>query len=725
MLIPLALALVLVLPQAPDTVPEVRQATAAEAQSAYLDSNARDLVHAARAERSSAAEAITAYETLARQRISVQVEALGRDRLLYRREQASRLHWSRDGMGRVELLGAREVVPMAVEGIEVPDDLLEDAADMAFDPEADHLLDGMTESEFIKHPLAVGSEADYRFRTGDTIRIRLPQGEMVVVQELQVMPRRSDPHLLRGSLWLDAATHGVVRATFQMARPINLIADIAMSDSSVSVDGRESDGIMSAILGDIEGELRYLTIEYGLWDGRWWLPRLIALDAAVDLGSLLSVPVVFEQSYSEYVVEADSLMPGTTTLAMVADSLCNSKGNIVCRCRDGSCRRFEVEAPADTAALLVSEYLPESVYEPGVALITEGEMEELAEQIAEIGSFAGGLYRPHVNLSYLSPSLLRYNRVEGLSVGARLDAALGRLSADATLRYGFADKDVDAELGLNRTLFSSEQRFAAYRRLNSVDRGTRSLGLGNSISALVMGRDDGEYYRTVGAELINRFEPLEMAESTLRLFGERQQTVATAADWSFAQLLGGSDALARPNIVADPADQFGGELTVSFERGLDPDRPRGGIGGSLLASTGSFDFLRPSVNLFGTAPLFAGLAGALDIAAGTSSGAVPVQSLWYVGGPSTVRGFGGASAVRGEAFWAARAELARGTPAMRLILFSDAGWAGERGAFTMSPSLVSAGLGVSTLDGLLRMDLSRALQGGNEWRLDLYFNSAL
>ncbi|HET7273770.1 MAG TPA: BamA/TamA family outer membrane protein [Longimicrobiaceae bacterium] len=736
MLIPLAVSLSIALAPAQDTTSReimvstvtdtaVELASAEDLRTAYVDPGARELVREARAHRDSAARAITSYETVVRRRISVGVEALGRDRLLYRNEEAARVHWSRDGVGRIEILGAREVVPMAIEGVSVPDDLVDDAPDFAFDPATDHLLDGFSDSEFIRHPLAAESEVNYRFRSGDTMRIRLPDGSVVRLRELEVVPRRSDPHLLRGSLWLDGETHGVVRATFQLARPLNMADDLEVNDDDVP-------GMFSRI----EAELRYITIEYGLWEGRWWLPRMIALEVVANFGSLVAVPVQFEQTYSAFTVRSDSVMPvalDSLAAAVTCDEeedeeseeIANEGGGITCECDGDACRRYVVELPADSATLLDSEYLPTSVYTPGVALISEGEMNALADRIAALSPLTSGWSTPDLQLHYLDPGLVRYNRVEGLSLGLMGEAQIGRLSADATVRYGFADRQVDVQGGVTRSGFRSQQRLAAYRRLNSVDSGARGLGLANSISSLLFGRDDGEYFRSLGVELVGQRELTPRVDATWRAFAERQSPAERHADWSFAQLLGSSDGLERPNIVAADADQVGTELTLGLNPGLNPNRPRIGMAASIVGSAGTFDFAKPSISIFGTTPLPGGVLGALEVRGGTSTGNVPVQSLWYVGGSSTVRGFGGATAISGETFWTARAELARGIPAARLILFSDAGWAGPRDAFTARPTLVSVGAGASLLDGTLRMDLARAVRGGDEWRLTFYLNGAL
>jgi len=78
---------------------------------------------------------------------------------------------------------------------------------------------------------------------------------------------------------------------------------------------------------------------------------------------------------------------------------------------------------------------------------------------------------------------------------------------------------------------------------------------------------------------------------------------------------------------------------------------------SLDAVVGRFAFARMAAAARAGTPLGAKLFGAIEAAAGTSDGPVPVQSLWYMGGPATLRGYGGAAAV-GPSFWRSRAELA-------------------------------------------------------------------
>jgi hemolysin activation/secretion protein len=106
---------------------------------------------------------------------------------------------------------------------------------------------------------------------------------------------------------------------------------------------------------------------------------------------------------------------------------------------------------------------------------------------------------------------------------------------------------------------------------------------------------------------------------------------------------------------------------------------------------------------------------------GTSVGEMPVQRFWFLGGPYTVHGHR-AGTVAGNAFWLARAELSAGKPLVRPVLFADAGWAGDRRDISRgSPTVTGAGLGLSMIGGLVRIDVARGFEPAKRWRADLYF----
>ena len=89
-----------------------------------------------------------------------------------------------------------------------------------------------------------------------------------------------------------------------------------------------------------------------------------------------------------------------------------------------------------------------------------------------------------------------------------------------------------------------------------------------------------------------------------------------------------------------------------------------------------------------------------------------------------MRGYGGA-AMSGEAFWRARAEVANAWPAARLALFLDAGRAAPRDDLSLDRALIGAGIGASFFDGLLRLDVGRALRPPTGWRVEFYTDGVL
>ena len=78
----------------------------------------------------------------------------------------------------------------------------------------------------------------------------------------------------------------------------------------------------------------------------------------------------------------------------------------------------------------------------------------------------------------------------------------------------------------------------------------------------------------------------------------------------------------------------------------------------------------------------------------------------------------------GDAYWMARAELGRGSVGWRPVIFYDIGWAGPRGDWREpGRPLSGAGAGLSILDGLLRLDVSRGIYPERQWRFDSYFEA--
>src|SRR5262245_32243615 len=177
-------SLFLILAQSPDT-------------SAYLDRDARVLVARARAARDSMESTIKAYTAVVKQRVGVALRTPLKDRTLYRSELAAQVQWNRDDANVVKMLGARQFHP----GMNYSrKNFSRHSLDELFDPSMDRLYFGLTDAEdddvWIDHPLVDGSEASYRFQTGDTLTIGFPDGRQVKVVELRILPRRNAARLV-------------------------------------------------------------------------------------------------------------------------------------------------------------------------------------------------------------------------------------------------------------------------------------------------------------------------------------------------------------------------------------------------------------------------------------------------------------------------------------------------------------------------------------------------
>ncbi|MGQ0562536.1 MAG: hypothetical protein ACT443_11760 [Gemmatimonadota bacterium] len=676
------------------------------ARDAYLDAAAADHVRLARARRQIADLSVERYRALSKERMSVGLRGIRRDRLLYRREVAGRLEWTRTGTARIEVLGAREAVPVAIKGVQLPSDLAAFMPHLAFDPADHRLLVDWNDDEFVRHPLAPDAERFYRYRTGGTTSIQLPDGRIVRLIELEIVPRTRDSRNITGSFWLEAETHSIVQAAFRLARDIDFERDLADEDDD------DIPGFMKPITISVE----HVTIEYGLYDLKWWMPRTMLFEGAVRMG-MLRMPMQYERTYSEYEIEARG-QPVTAPLAELRaqDSL---------RRAHADSGRWQVVMPADTAAMLTSATLPPDIFATGEQLISERELEELRARIEQAGGGAGPalLPEPVVHLDALSVRRTRYNRVEGLSPAAHGEVDFGAYRAAATVRIGLADREPNFDMaathvGRKRTLTA-----AAYRRLNGFDPFVSPFTVGSSASALVLGRDEADYYRALGVEL--RAAPSGSAGSwyALRLFAQRESAAQQETNFSLRSLLNDSFEF-RENLRADEGDWYGAEVTLRRTRGLDPEGWRFGAELYGHGAFGTSDFARGALTLRMGVPLPGAFTGALEAAAGITSTESPLQYNWYVGGLASLRGYHTA-ALSGETFWRGRAEIGYGLPALRIVGFGDAGWAGARDGFATGRPLLSVGGGVSFLDGIVRFDVARGLRAPGGWSTTLYFDAAL
>ncbi len=739
-----------------------------EPADAYGDPEVGRLLSRARAARTERAAGLGAFELTFRERVYAGLGGalVRRERALYHQERAARVHWSKSGDRVVRWLGVRRGVPIAGLRVEFEDDpRTDDAFDLDFDfldPAEDRVFLG---SEWALHPLADSAAFHYRFRSGDTLRIRFPGADRTVtLVEATVEPREARFDRIVGSLWFDAETAVLARAVYRPAIDYDF-------DREEPEDADEVPGFVKPIRADVD----YITVDYGLQELRWWLPNRMAFDGTATIGGIARMPVRFEWSFEDYLMNApQALDPGEAlpegwtrwekldedeedageedagteaegseterteaggaaaeNPTAVPDSLAEERRAVPDSLAEPPRRVVVIVPPADS--LLRSPELPEPLFSARVQAFDAAELDELTSRLEGLRVPGAALPPPRFAAPGLLPGLWRYNRVEGFSPGVRLELPTGSASRlEVTARVGIPEWEPGAEVGWSRETARGSFGLTVYRRLIDLGDWGRPLSFGNSLNTLLFGYDFGLYYRETGAELFGSRTGARFRWEG-RLFAERHQTAPKTANASLPDLI--DERILPENLAAERGEIVGAGGRVRFFSGV--DREGAIVSGTVWGegATGDFDYARLAASTAVSAPLLGRLIGALEVAGGTTFGEPPLQRRFHLGGPHTLRGFEVGTAA-GEAFWLARAELglglrvspaeyARAGGALRLVVFGDAAWAGPRADFGTEGYKLGVGAGLSAMDGLFRLDLARGVRGGNDWRLLIYMDGIL
>jgi len=200
--------------------------------------------------------------------------------------------------------------------------------------------------------------------------------------------------------------------------------------------------------------------------------------------------------------------------------------------------------------------------------------------------------------------------------------------------------------------------------------------------------------------------------------------VATETDFALWNLT--SDARSfRPNLQAREGWEYGGRLVLSPWWGTDPRLVQGGMRLMGRGGEGDWRYAQASLENRLVVPLPSDLRLGLEAGGGTSWGDPPPQRAFLLGGAHSLRGYG-PRALEAHTYLRARGELGRHLSFGTLSLFSDAAWgADERTSVDLQDVLLSAGAGLSILDGLIRLDAAWPLRGPRDFRLELYLDGIL
>ena len=753
------------------TAPSPTHAQSDFAPDTFEDSVAHQLYAAARASWKTLDESILRYSALIRQRSAAAMRTFLKDRVVYHNETAVRTFWERDRESVVQVLGTRSEYPGREIAIREGDlQWLEDLPfDEPFEPGGDRLLFGMADPDaepfepkdddfWFAHPLAEGADSLYRFRSGESLTLSFPGGRRLVVTRLDVLAREADAHRISGSLWIEPESGALVRAVYRLSREFDAMRDIP------DLEREEERGTFRYVPGLFKPwtfDLTVVAVNYSLWDFKAWLPHSMRIEGEAAAG-ILRFPVSMDISYqieSVSLTEDEEADPNAAAqnqplapplkevhfktrseaLAFMAQLLSEDEGvdyETLVSGRAVRDRSSSMIAPKEHHLVTESPHLPPPVWKDAVGFLTDAELERFIETLTDLPAPSVARAAFSFHWGWARHDLIRYNRVEGPAFGGRMESELGhRFSLGASGFFGLADLKPKVRLDLQRSTLLRRLALGAFHELRPTDPAGRYLDFGNSLNALLFGRDDGEYYRATGADLTWRPPDGARESFALRAYAERQSAVANETDFALLRAFDGAGTF-RPNIEADHIEEAGAELRLSPWWGHDPGGAQLGaelhgrwavwrVAGEDLRT----DYQQASATLRSIVPV----AGdgwrrwslGLEAAAGTTWGNSPVQRSWFLGGGSSLRGYS-ASTLSGLSFARARVEVSRTYEAGSAILFGDGGWAGDRNDFDSDDILYGVGLGGSILDGLIRLDLSHGLKGPHKgFRIDLYLDAIL
>jgi hypothetical protein len=740
-------------------------------RTAFKDAAARDMLLRAREARLQQDSSLLSYDVKSYQRISagMSLRETVRERLAFRSENAAHVQWHRATGARVEVLGARQAIPI-VAGIkdaerDVEEEMRDEFSDMMaipYYPGKDELWlfdmiggDGGqddnddeddNDDDMLIHPVAEGSEAYFTFASGDSVIMTLPDGKRITLREILVTPRQSRWNLVVGSFWFETDRAHLVRAVMRFSEKMDIWETAKAEDPTAQDDVPI---FVRPLISPMQAEMTAVTIEYGLFNQRFWLPRTQGAEGYARV-SFMRIPFKIEQRYRYESVNAiDSLpaFPKSTWVrsSVYSDSLkaagldstahrdamrkfyverdslrreerkaqCETSGTYtqVTQRYNGSLPMM-IEVPCDAKKLATSSELPPSIYDPGEELFGAKEREELMQALD---------FSLQPDWAPRAPTLewglmhTRYNRAEGFGSGAIARAQLGKgYNVALGGRASLADLQLNGDLTISRSNGRRSLHAGVYRRLDVSSDFGAPLSFGASLGAMAYARDEGFYHRAWGGELGGA--ATEGGGFTWRLFAEQQWNAPVETRWS---LFGGAnDDRFIGNVAADKGWLYGAALRLRGQKGLDPRGWRGTADLRLEGAGGDFNFGRAFLETTlsrGFGPLAASLTGA----AGLTEGNAPAQRHFFLGGLQSVRGQTAGTGY-GESFWLSRLEIGANRPAYRPVIFGDLGWAGARDAWgAMGRPMSGAGVGVSFLDGMFRFDLARGIYPRVQTRFDV------
>ncbi|MBT8404482.1 MAG: hypothetical protein KJP18_11525 [Gemmatimonadetes bacterium] len=526
------------------------------------------------------------------------------------------------------------------------------------------------EVESVLHPVGLGAEVVYDYRLADSLTLEFGSGrEPVRVYQLEVRPRDIDRPGFVGSIYLDRATASIVRMNFTFT-PSSYV-DPYLDYIRISLDN-------------------------GLWLGRYWLPYRQEAELRRELPQLdfLAGSVIrgrFE--IGGYVFNEDlpdRRFAGRTVLAVP------------------EAERLEFPFEDDIFAGLAGEGLDPS-----------SSMQELTEQVRQIVQARSltGLRPARLYWSSVSEAV-RYNRAEGLYLGAgastRIPLGLGMRAHGG---WSLGRDDLSARAEWTRSSRDAPTRLVVdWRMPRDIGPIPASSGLFNSLASLA-GEDWRDLYFASGVQIQHRVGSAVGTHAEAALSWEDHRAAALRVD--------DAGGVFRPVLPIEAGVVRGWAISLVV-----PSAPGG------LKATGRISGSRLNGRSWLGAEIHAEVARrsewapidySLRIRAGGTEGAAPPQAYVLLGGRGTLPGHPHRTLV-GNRYWLADARVGRSlrTPWIGIHATAAVGQAFIDGPDVLPTGWVglpsagvrgSLGLGVDALWDVVTIDVARGLGPGGEWTL--------
>jgi hypothetical protein len=571
------------------------------------------------------------------------------------------------------------------------------------------------------HPLAPDAPEWYRYALTSGLSVTPGGGGALRLLRVDLTPRRAGPALIAGQMWIDSATAEVVRLTFRYVGTGLWVKPDGPTGSDSS-SARRINSLANQLVS-IDADL-----EYGLQDARYWMPyrQVISGRVRIPLVSDVVIPFRAVTTFEEFEINTgrpiafELPLPDTDDPDSLRAMREARRDSLRAERRRGgqegadSLRswsyadrwgggRYELHRPSNDSLARFRGWLdPLSLdadpVEARRARETESELARLAEALPDSLTDR----RAHGIAYERLTDAIRYDRVQGLSLGLgyRVTApVIAFTSLYGTVRYGFSDDRVTGRLSLVRDAPDGRFRLSGYRDLVNVDRFAPAPGIGNTLNALFVAHDDGDYALVHGASAGYETSLRTGLELDVGVRYERQTSVAREATSEVNDFLGGSGVFPA-NAPVDEGRFAGGYVRLAGTGRLSWQVTTDVLGGEGTTTGRIYGEARHG---------FGGRRGlTIRVKGGAATTPTLRQAAFRLGGIGTVRGHD-YGVRRAPAFWAAQLDVTPLPGRLRPVLFLDAGQAGGTGSLFSGRVLAGAGVGLSVFGGLLRFDLSRAV----------------